>query len=454
MFVQSLLRIPSFERVRLGPDPVQVVLQAAADPVGDARVEAQPVELARREAVQVLPGLPAVEALVGAAVGPEQQALRAPRIDRERVVVRVDLLEAVLAEGLAAVLRDVERVAEHVDAVGILGVDADLREVERPRIETARSRPALASVLRAEDAAAAAPDLVDVVRARFVGLNDGVEDLRVLGRDREPDARRAGGQSVAELLPGRAAVARLEDAADVLSVRGRGARREGPGRPLTGVEHGVDRARIGGIEGDLAAADPIRVGGRRLQRRPPGLAAVVRDVEPALAPRRPEVAERGDPGRLRVFRMDGDSRDRPRGLQSHVGEGLAAVRREVDAVSPGRAVPVVAFSRADPQRLRVRGRDGDGADRGDGLLLEDPLERAAVVRGLREASGREADVEDVGVLGVERDVGDPSAHHRRPDRPGLEGLEARRLEEGRRRSGRRHLRLFRSGQGQESGRRP
>ncbi len=60
-----------------GPDPVQVVLQPAADPVGRAQVHVDAVELTGREGVEVLHGLAAVPGLVGAPI-----AIRALLDDR------------------------------------------------------------------------------------------------------------------------------------------------------------------------------------------------------------------------------------------------------------------------------------------------------------------------------------------------------------------------------------
>src|SRR5262249_30352714 len=152
---------------------------------------------------------------------------------------------------------DVQGVSEHVDAVGVLGVDADLREVERPRVQRARARPGVAAVLGAIDAAALAADIVDRVGPGFVGLDDREHDARILRGDREADACGPRRKALLQLLPGRAAVRRLEDAAQILALGLRRSRRERPGPPLAGVERGVDRAGLRRIERDVAAADAV-----------------------------------------------------------------------------------------------------------------------------------------------------------------------------------------------------
>src|SRR5215471_10608043 len=123
----------------------------------------------------------------------------------------------------------------------------------------ARARPGLATVVRPEDAARLAADIVDVARASRVRLNDGVDGLRALRRDGEADASGPRRQSAGELRPGRAAVGGTEDAAEVLSIGRRRSRSEGPGLSLTRVERGIDCVRIRRIERHVPAADTVAV---------------------------------------------------------------------------------------------------------------------------------------------------------------------------------------------------
>src|SRR5262249_39282698 len=64
-----------------GPHPVEVVLQPAADAIRRTQVEVDPVKLSRGHAVEILPGLAAVVALVGTAIGAEQKPLGMVRVD-------------------------------------------------------------------------------------------------------------------------------------------------------------------------------------------------------------------------------------------------------------------------------------------------------------------------------------------------------------------------------------
>ena len=139
-----------------------------------------------------------------------------------------------------------------------------------------------------------------------------------------------------------------------------------------------------------------------LQYLLPGLAAVGRPVDAALAARTPEAARGRHEHDVVVARVDDDAIDVAGGAKPHVGVGLAAVRRLVDAVTPRRALPVVRFARADPDEVGVRLRDGHVADRHQALRLELGLERRARVDGLPHAPVRGPDVEQRGVGLVHR----------------------------------------------------
>src|SRR5262249_35467353 len=72
------------------PAPGAVVLHAAEDPVGPARVHGDVVELADGLGVQVVPVVAAVVAGVEAAVAADQQVPAVARVDPQGVLVRVD----------------------------------------------------------------------------------------------------------------------------------------------------------------------------------------------------------------------------------------------------------------------------------------------------------------------------------------------------------------------------
>ena len=106
-----------------------------------------------------------------------------------------------------------------------------------------------------------------------------------------------------------------------------------------------------------------------------------------------------------------------------MGVGLPAVGGPVDAVAPGRALPVVGLARADPHQVGVRLRDGDVANRHQALVLELGLERRAVVDGLPDAPVGGAYVVDRRVRLVDREIGDPPGHRGRPDLPEVQRIE-------------------------------
>jgi hypothetical protein len=179
-----------------GTHPAPVVLQPAHHAVGIGEVEREVVELAERELVEVLPRLRAVVRGVGAAVGAEEEVVGIGRVDRHRVEVAVRLARAVRAPGAAAVVGDVQAEAQQVDALVVLRIDADLREVERARGAVADALPGLAAVVRAEEAAFAAAVVGEgAAVAAEVGLDDGVEDARVLREEVEADAPGPRGQA-------------------------------------------------------------------------------------------------------------------------------------------------------------------------------------------------------------------------------------------------------------------
>src|SRR4051812_297203 len=116
----------------------------------------------------MIPVLATGKALINAAIRSEQQSLtdrwlrwfifilgsRRPwrrnraRLYCQRVTIGVEFLRKVLPKILAAVVRDEYREPEHIDALIVSRVDADLTEVKRPRIDCAGSRPFFASIFR------------------------------------------------------------------------------------------------------------------------------------------------------------------------------------------------------------------------------------------------------------------------------------------------------------------
>ena len=119
-------------------------------------------------------------------------------------------------------------------------------------------------------------------------------------------------------------------------------------------------------------------------------AAVDGLVDASIAAGSPQAAGCGHEHDLVVLRIDDDAIDVARGAETHVGVGLAAVGRLVDAVAPRRALAVVRLAGADPDEIGIGLRDRHVADRHQALVLELRLERRAVVRGFPHAAVRGA----------------------------------------------------------------
>src|SRR5205823_10697812 len=130
----------------------------------------------------------------------------------------------------------------------------------------------------------------------------GVEPLGVGARDLQPDAaqRLLRRQTAGQLLPGRAAVGRLEHAA------GRTAEVAVLPRPLPRrPQRGVDGVGTGRIDDDVDAAGVLVLVQHLLER----LAAVGGAEDAALRVRAVRVTEDGDEEAVRIARVDGDGGD-------------------------------------------------------------------------------------------------------------------------------------------------
>ncbi len=160
-----------------------------------------------------------------------------------------------------------------------------------------------------------------------------------------------------------------------------------------------------------------------LQDLLPRLAGIGRFVEAAVTARAEETALRRHEHDVVVLGVDRDAVDVERPIEAGVGERLAAVGRLPDAVAPRRALPVVAFTRANPDEVGVGLADRHGADRHQPLVLELGGERHAVVHRLPQAAVRGRDVEDVRPFLVHRERGDAPGHHGRADRPEVQAVE-------------------------------
>src|SRR5262245_55361400 len=101
-------------------------------------------------------------------------------------MVHVNTRLIVMPKGFAAVGGAVQRDPEHVNALGVIRVDANLSKVKRAGTEVVHLGPRVATVDRSKDAAGLLPITGGGILTAHIadvgqfGLNDGIEDAWVL----------------------------------------------------------------------------------------------------------------------------------------------------------------------------------------------------------------------------------------------------------------------------------
>src|SRR5207244_13487537 len=98
-------------------------------------------------------------------------------------------------------------------------------------------------------------------------------------------------------------------------------------------------------------------------------------------------ADGGDAHDVRVRGIDHDASDLTHVAQAFELPGLAGVRREEHPATVYQVVAEVRLAGADPYQVRVRGREGDRADRSRRLVREDRVPGVPAVRRLPHAAG-------------------------------------------------------------------
>ncbi len=347
----------------------RVVLGAAVDVVeGLGVVDGHLVELGDREVGDEAPGGREVEALVEPAVGADEQVVGVVGVEGEGVVVGVLVLLGEPTERGATVVGDLDAPVHEVDAVEGVGARHELLVVVRAggaRHRLGHLRPARAAVGRAPDAASAP-----------IELDRGVEDVGLLGRDREPDlAEGAFGQALRQPPPAEAAVGRGVDAGLRPAVDQGGHRSvvlPGGGIETVGVPRVHDQV---GHAGPLAAAEDLGPGGP----------AVGRTEEAAVAARRPQRALAGDENHIGVPGVDQDACDVLGVVEAAVLPAPAAVGAAVQAVAEADVAAADVLAGAHPDHVGVARVEGDAADRVGALVVEDRGPGRAAVGGLPDA---------------------------------------------------------------------
>src|SRR5262249_44202474 len=236
--------------------------------------------------------------------------------------------------------------------------------------------PAVAAIVGAEQLTALG--LLAFPRQAITGLDRGVDAVRIRLRDRRHDlADRFGRQAVAgELLPGRAAVARHEQAA------AGSAALAAPGVDLQLPHAGEENPRIARIHRQLGAAGVLVDEQRALPRR----AAVGGAEDAALGLRPIGVAQRAREHHLRVRRIDDDATDAPGLVEPHVLPRLPGLGRLVDAVADRDVAADPCLAGPGPDDVGIGRRDREGANRLHRLRVEYVLPVHAAVGGFGDAS--------------------------------------------------------------------
>ena len=242
-------------------------------------------------------------------------------VDPHAMIIFVDTHHA-RAPRTPAVVGEGEVDGHAIHPIGILRIDANLREVERAIVHGTHPRPRRATVRRAVQPTEQA---LRLGTAHAVGFDHGVHHVGIAGRDREIDAPLGGGRepTAGDLFPRRAAVGGLPErrtgAATLEEMRLADA------LPAGGIQH----VRIARIHREIHEA---RLVADELGERP-GFAAVDGLIQAALGVGGPQCAQRGDVHDVGVGGMHENAPDVLRFLEAHALPCHAAIERLVDAVA-------------------------------------------------------------------------------------------------------------------------
>src|SRR5262249_54852734 len=130
---------------------------------------------------------------------------------------------------------------------------------------------------------------------------------------------------------------------------------------------------------------------------------------------------------VRVARIDDHLADLPRVVETEMRPGLAGVAGSVHTVAVRDLRPHVRLAGADIDDVGIRRGDGNRANGGDRLRVEDRLPRAARVRRLPDAAAPRTEVERARLTGHAADAVHAAAA-KRSDHPPAEAAEERRID--------------------------
>ena len=344
-----------------GAPPGTVVLHPPVDVVGELVVHAHVVELPYREVANKAPGTAPVAGDVHAAVVPVDHELSVRRVDPPGMVVRVHAVVHPVGrhqhfKAPAPVLGDVYIGKYGVNTVLILGIHKDIGVVKGP----------VSDVVPVVDLLPGEATVLRLVERVFLGLHQGVDDIRFAGGDRQPDAAQLPlGQAFlfGKLLPG---------PSPVMGHMEPGARAPGfeePGVPFV-FPHGHQQlVGIGGVH------DHVGHPGFVIHEEDllPGLSSIGCFEHPTLRVLPPGGADGTRVDGVGVCGIDKDAVDVAGLLQAHPLPGPACVQGAVDPVPPVEGVSRIAFSGAHPDHRWVGLLNGHRPDGGGCLPVENRL---------------------------------------------------------------------------------
>ena len=391
------------------------ILLGAVDAIRIARVGRDMVKLRRRLVVPGAPRLAPVDRHRRALVDGRDHPPRIRRVDPETMVIVAARRPLERSERRAPVDRPVDRRVADVNDVGVLRIDGHAAEIPSalpdPRVPgTPGPRPAPV-VGTVEPALFRVDDRVDAAgRRRRERKADPAEPLgrQTVPPDRGPVDSAVGGP----IEPRSAAVGR----------RIRVPR--GPAGLPQGGEHDVRAARF---DRDVDRARVVAL----KKNAAPRASAVGGPIDAAGRVGSVRVSENRHECDPRVPGIDRDSSDLMRVGEARSRPAASRVRRHVHAVSVRNVRPHVGLAGADVNHAGIRRRDGDRADRGDRLGVENRRPGPAGVARLPHPAPDGAEVE---VIGIARNAGgreSPSAA-KRADAPPAQVREEPVLERPRR----------------------
>ena len=357
-----------------GAAPRLVILQAAVHVVEWLRVvHRDRVELRADDVLHVVPRAAAIVGDVHAAVVTEHDVLAIFRVDPKRVCVAVHATAGGESDpGLAAVVRFLRIRIQAIHMLGVGRIAAHLAVIPRRAIAGVHQLPRAAGVVAA----------IQAVGGRL-RVHRGVYRAWAGAAHRKADAADlASRQTVGELGPRFGAVDGLPDGAF------RTTGQKSILATFTLQRRGVKHIGVGGIHYEFRKS---RLCGDRLGVRP-GLAAIDRLEETAVATRRPERSHGGDVHDVGITRIDHDTPDVLRFRQHRSGPRLSAIGGLENAHAPGRAAHIVRFAAANPDHIPIARGSRHGTDRADTDRVGNGSPRDTAVGGLPDATGGDRDV--------------------------------------------------------------